>query len=215
MCLSDPSSLWHPSHLFSSNHPISNNLSFQKPASRISFLASLRCLSVHSSFVSLVGCPLLPWIVLACFKSIFFTSSGQRISCPLVLALKNQSVPLWPLCAQISGLTPAPASPLTCLHVWTSKSCFLRASLCSVCHLPIQKLLLPRLAWPRYTAPVPLPGQELPGTRRAKSPPSFLLQLPTVSSILALSVGAILTACAPHALAGTRPSINNFTPTFL
>ena len=63
---------------------------------------------------------------------------------------------------------------------------------------------------------VPLRDRILPGPRRAKSTPSCLLLLPSVSSIFNLSVGAITTACAVHALAGTRPILKNcLTPTFM
>ena len=48
-----PSSLLHPLHFFSSHQPMSYNLFCTQPPSTTSFLVTLRCLSVHASFVIL------------------------------------------------------------------------------------------------------------------------------------------------------------------
>ena len=128
-----------------------------QPPSRTNFLATCRCLSVHSSFVFfsqqsqsrlqpnthlqffelVLCCPLLPAncctsIHLACCTSIFTSSFGQTyLMSSSYFTFEYQGMPLWPLDAQITGFTHYCScwslSPV--IHDWNlSKTWFSHAS---------------------------------------------------------------------------------------
>ena len=153
-CFSKPSSLLQPRHFFSSDQLMSHNLFGTHPPSTTSFLHCGACLptirwSFFAAWLGLVPAALFlstphtrAWLPISSTGSSWLVSeassshpAGRPLSCP------QPPTPQTARCAtarsRVSHMT-APASPLTSLHVCTSKICFLSAFCCSFRHLFIQ-----------------------------------------------------------------------------
>ena len=104
----------------------------------------------------------------------------------------------------------APAGPLTCLHVRTSKIFFIHASLCFVCHLPIQAPSVQVwVAMKERSSSTS--GQYAPKNKESEVDPF----LPAAAAAICLLNFIIFlreqSHCSDfHALAGTSPILNNF-----
>ena len=96
----------------------------------IAWIGSTHALSFNSSN-SCFPAHLFQQTILACFRSIFFTSCGRTTLIFTAICPSNNNVchsgHLMPR-SRVSHMT-APAGPLTCLHASTSKICFLHAFL--------------------------------------------------------------------------------------
>ena len=142
---------------------------------------------------------------LACFRSIFFTSCRQTTLMSTATGPSNNKVRhcghLMPR-SRVSHMN-APASPLTCLHVCTSKSCFLHAFCCSFFIFPSRHLHLRRaLLW--WIVPSQ-PPKIFTSMKSDKETDSFLPAAAAICLLFcSLSVGAKPTACPLHALAGDQ-----------
>ena len=160
VCFSVPS-FFKPRQVFSSDQPMSNNLFCTQPPSTTNFLITFWCLSVQTSlvlplsiawigsrhtpsFTSLCSCfaaHFFQQTILACLQSIFFTSFVQTTHmCPATCPSNSKVCHCGHVMPKSRVLhTTAPAGPLACLHVCTSKICFLQAFRCYLLHLPLKQ----------------------------------------------------------------------------
>ena len=96
-----------------------------QPPSTTSFLVTCWCFSVHTSWVFLRS---KAWIGSNHTPSFSSTCPSNRRVCHCGHLMPK---------SRVSHMT-APANPLTCFHVCTSKNCVLQSFCCSLPHLPSQ-----------------------------------------------------------------------------